>query len=203
MLERAPWVVPTSLSGQHVSLRPLCLEDVSGLSAAAADGELWNLFFTSVPKPEAMRAYVQTALADQAAGQALPFCVLDGNAQIVGSTRLGHIDAVNQRLEFGWTWYAKRVQRTGLNTEAKFLLLSHAFETLHAVAVELRTSAMNHASRTAITRLGAKQDGVLRNHQLLPAGGYRDTVVYSIIESEWLAVKQNLQWLMRRRGESA
>lgn len=203
MSERIPWLVPTSLYGRQVNLRPLRLDDVSGLVAAATDGELWNLFFTSVPRPEGMQAYVQAALADQAAGAALPFCVCDANGQIVGSTRFGHIDALNRRVEIGWTWYAKRVQRTGLNTEAKFLLLSHTFETLFTAAVELRTSWMNHASRAAIARLGAKQDGVLRNHMRLPDGGYRDTVVYSIIESEWPAVKQNLQWLMSKHGDGA
>ncbi len=189
------WVVPVTLKGRHVVLEPLALEHTEGLQLAAADGALWKLWFTSVPRPEDARDYVEKALAARAAGMAMPFVVRDGAGEIVGSTRYAHIDAINGRVEIGWTWYAARVQRTALNTEAKQLLLTHAFEVLHAGAVEFRTSFMNHRSRAAIARLGAKQDGILRNHMRLPEGGFRDSVVFSIIESEWPAVKRHLQFL--------
>lgn len=198
-----PWIKPVVLAGTHVRLEPLQLEHVEGLCAAAADGALWKLWFTSVPAPAETVAYVEKALAAQRAGSAMPFVVRNARGEIVGSTRFGNIDSLNGRLEIGWTWYAARVQRSGLNTEAKYLLLSHAFEVLLASAVELRTSWMNLRSRAAIERLGAKQDGVLRNHMRLPGGGYRDTVVYSIIESEWPAVKRQLEFLMDRGGASS
>lgn len=194
-----PWVGPVRLGGQHVHLEPLSLDHVAGLQAAACDGELWNLWFTAVPTTEATAAYVLKALAARASGVAMPFVVRDAAGTVVGSTRFMNIDAVNGRVEIGSTWYAARVQRTALNTEAKLLLLTHAFEVLRASAVEFRTSWMNHRSRTAIARLGAKQDGVLRNHMRLPDGGYRDTVVFSIIESEWPAVKTHLQHLLAQR----
>ncbi len=197
------WIKPVVLAGERVRLEPLQTEHVDGLSAAAADGDLWKLWFTSVPAPADTAAYVERALAAQRAGSAIPFVVKDAHAEIVGSTRFGNIDSVNGRVEIGWTWYAARVQRSGLNTEAKYLLLSHAFEVLQASAVELRTSWMNQRSRAAIERLGAKQDGVLRNHMRLPGGGYRDTVVYSIIESEWPAVKRQLRFLMDRGGRAS
>jgi N-acetyltransferase len=192
------WATTEILRGKHLSLEPLSLEHVAGLQAAASDGELWNLWFTSVPKPEATQEYVEQALHLCAQGKAMPFVVRDANGVIVGSTRYGNIDAEHRRLEIGWTWYAARMQRTALNTEAKLLLLSHAFETLAAIAVEFRTNWFNQRSRNAIARLGAKQDGVLRNHMLMPDGSRRDTVVFSIIESEWPAVKNNLHYLLHR-----
>jgi RimJ/RimL family protein N-acetyltransferase len=145
--------------------------------------------------------YVAEALRQQTIGWSVPFVVRDAGGEIVGTTRYCNIDAANRRLEIGWTWYAQRVQRSALNTAAKQLLLTHAFETLGAGAVELRTSYMNQRSRTAIARLGAKQDGILRNHMKLAGGGYRDTVVFSIIESEWPAVKRNLQFLLDTGGQ--
>jgi RimJ/RimL family protein N-acetyltransferase len=194
----ALWIRPVELAGEHVSLAPLGLEHVDALETAARDGELWKLWYTSVPAPGETRAYVDKALAARAAGQAMPFVVRDAGGTIVGSTRYGNVDAVNGRVEIGWTWYAARVQRTALNTEAKLLLLAHAFEVLQAGAVEFRTSFMNHRSRQAIARLGAKQDGILRNHLRLPGGGWRDSVVFSIIESEWPAVKRHLHHLLDR-----
>lgn len=194
------WVQPVSLSNRHVSLAPLRLEHAEALGRAAADGELWRLFYTSVPSPATAHDYVVQALQQQTSGWAVAFVVRDANGEIVGTTRYCNIDAANKRLEIGWTWYAQRVQRTALNTAAKQLLLAHAFETLGAGAVELRTSFMNHRSRAAIARLGAKQDGILRNHMKLPDGGYRDTVVFSILESEWPAVKRNLQYLLDTGG---
>jgi RimJ/RimL family protein N-acetyltransferase len=187
------WDHAPELDGRHVRLEPLRGEHVEALSAAAADGELWNHWYTSVPRPEAMAAYVATALAAQAAGTMLPFVVRDAAGAIVGTTRYYDNDRATPRLQLGYTWYASRVQRTGLNTEAKLLLLGHAFETLACIAVGLQTSWFNHASRAAIARLGAKQDGVIRNHLRHADGSIRDTVTFSIIDAEWPAVKHHLQ----------
>lgn len=195
------WVQPVTLVNHHVSLAPLRVEHAEALGRAAADGELWRLFYTSVPSPETAHEYVVRALQQQADGWAVPFVVRDAAGEIVGTSRYCNIDATHKRIEIGWTWYARRVQRTVVNTAAKQLLLTHAFEALGAGAVELRTSFMNHRSRAAIARLGAKQDGILRNHMRLPGGGYRDTVVFSIIESEWPAVKRNLQFLIETGGQ--
>jgi RimJ/RimL family protein N-acetyltransferase len=194
------WLQPLTLAGRHVRLEPLAREHVAGLQRAAGDGELWTLWYTSVPAPDATAAYVDTALALQAQGLALPFVVRDANGEIVGCTRYGNVDAANARVEIGWTWYARRVQQSGLNTEAKLLLLQHAFETLQCAAVEFRTSWFNHASRNAIARLGAKQDGVLRNHMRSADGLWRDTVVFSIIAGEWPMVKRHLQFKLESRA---
>lgn len=193
-----PWIQPVSLQGQHVRLDPLASEHVPGLQAAARDGELWKLWYTSVPSPERAADYVDKALALQAQGLALPFVVRDAAGDIVGSTRFGNVDADNRRVEIGWTWYAKRVQRTALNTEAKLLLLTHAFEVLGCEVVEFRTNWFNHASRAAIARLGAKQDGVLRHHMRLDDGTYRDTVVFSILRDEWPLVRRHLRFKLER-----
>src|SRR5262249_11427229 len=155
--------------------------------------------YTSVAAPEKMDQYVATALDMRERLGAMPFVVRDNaDGQIVGCTRYFSVDAANRRVEIGHTWYAKRAQRTAINTECKLLLLTHAFEKLRCIAVEFRTHWFNHASREAILRLGAKQDGGLRNHQIAPDGGYRDTVVFSIIESEWPAVKRHLQFQLER-----
>jgi RimJ/RimL family protein N-acetyltransferase len=189
------WIEPVTLKGRHVTLEPLTLGHQEALAAAAADGELWNLWYTSVPAPGREREYIETALAMRENLGALPFAVRDAvSGEIVGSTRYFNVEAAHRRLEIGHTWYAKHVQRTPLNTEAKLLLLGHAFETLDAIAVEFRTHFMNHQSRAAIARLGAKEDGVLRNHQIGRDGVLRDTVVFSIIESEWPAVRANLKY---------
>jgi RimJ/RimL family protein N-acetyltransferase len=188
------------LEGRHVRLEPLAREHVEGLQRAAADGELWKLWFTSVPAPEATAGYVDTAIALREQGLALPFVVRDAAGEIVGCTRYGNVDAANLRVEIGWTFYAQRCQRTGLNTEAKLLLLTHAFEALHCAAVEFRTSWFNHASRNAIARLGAKQDGVLRNHMRMADGSYRDTVVFSIIAGEWPMVRRHLEHKLAEGG---
>jgi RimJ/RimL family protein N-acetyltransferase len=196
------WIEPLTLEGRHVRLEPLAPAHVPGLQAATADGELWRLWYTSVPAPDEVAAYVEKALALREAGSALPWAVLDGDGRVVGSTRFGNIDADNRRVEIGWTWYARRVQRTALNTEAKLLLLGHAFEALECAAVEFRTSWFNHASRAAIARLGARQDGVLRNHMRMADGSYRDTVLFSIIATEWPMVKRHLQFKLDERNRS-
>ena len=197
------WTYPVTLAGQHVRLEPLAREHADGLRAAMADGELWRLWYTTVPTPEGVEEYIDTALRGQAAGTDLPFVVRDGAGEIVGSTRYCRIEQANHRLEIGYTWYAQRVQRTALNTQAKRLLLGHAFDTLGAIAVEFRTHWFNHRSRAAIARLGAKQDGVLRNSSRHADGSFRDTVVFSIIESEWPTVRQSLDYqLSRPRGEA-
>jgi RimJ/RimL family protein N-acetyltransferase len=152
-----------------------------------------------VPAPERTSAWLAAALDMREKQGAMPFVVRDNtDGSLVGSTRYFNVDAVNRRLEIGHTWYAKRAQRTAINTECKLLLLTHAFETLRCIGVEFRTHWFNHASRTAIARLGAKQDGVLRNHQLMPDGSRRDTVVFSIVDGEWLAVKAHLRFLLDR-----
>src|SRR5262249_36759197 len=188
-----------TLRGSHATLEPLAREHENGLRRAAADGELWRLWYTSVAPPEKMGDYISTALDMRERLGAMPFVVCDSATRdIVGRTRYFNVDATNRRLEIGHTWYAKRAQRTAINTECKLLLLTHAFEKLRCIAVEFRTHWFNHASREAIERLGAKQDGVLRNHQLSPDGSYRDTVVFSIIEGEWPAVKQHLVYQLDR-----
>jgi RimJ/RimL family protein N-acetyltransferase len=193
------FVEAVTLRGRRATLEPLAREHEDALRRAAADGELWRLWYTSVPSPEKTTAYIDTALGMRENLGAMPFVVrASATGEIVGCTRYFHVDAQNRRLEIGYTWYAKSVQRTAINTECKLLLLTHAFETLKCIAVEFRTHWFNHASREAIARLGAKQDGVLRNHQISPDGSYRDTVVFSIIESEWPAVKRHLRFLLER-----
>jgi RimJ/RimL family protein N-acetyltransferase len=192
------FVEPVTLRGRHATLEPLARKHEDALRRAAADGELWRLWYTSVAQPEKMGEYVAAALEMRQKLGAMPFVVCDAAGEVVGSTRYFNVDAANRRLEIGHTWYAKRAQRTVVNTECKLLLLTHAFETLRCIAVEFRTHWFNHASREAIARLGAKQDGVLRNHQLGPDGSYRDTVVFSIVESEWPAVKRHLRFLLER-----
>ena len=195
------WLSGTELKGKIVTLIPLRLEHASALVEAASDGELWYLWYTKIPNEETVNGYIELALSEQDAGHSLAFSVIDNETQtIIGTTRLCHADCVNKRVEIGYTWYAKSYQRTSVNTECKFLLLSHAFENLSAIAVEFRTHWHNHASRNAIARLGAKQDGVIRNHQQMADGSYRDTVVFSIINSEWLAVKASLLFKLERRS---
>lgn len=186
------WLEPVTLTGRAARLEPLSPAHHDGLVAAVKDGELWRLWYTTVPHPDAMASEIERRLGLQRAGTMLPFTVKDADGAIVGMTTYMDADAANRRLEIGSTWYASRVQRTPLNTQCKLLLLTHAFETLDCIAVEFRTHFFNHQSRRGIERLGAKQDGVLRNHQLMPDGAKRDTVVYSIIDGEWPAVKRHL-----------
>lgn len=190
---------PVMLTGQHVALEPLATEHEEDLRRATADGELWKLWYTSVPRPDAMGAEIARRLALQAAGSMLPFAVRRrDDGRVCGMTTYMDVDAANRRVEIGSTWIAASAQRSGINTESKLLLLMHAFETLGCVAVEFRTHWMNHQSRNAILRLGAKQDGVLRSHRILPDGTLRDTVVFSIIAPEWPTVKRHLQYRLGR-----
>lgn len=192
-------LAPVTLQDAHVALEPLTPEHVSPLEHAAAAGELWELWFTSVPAPGGMRAYVEQALAMQADGTALAFAVRDKRDDvIVGSTRLFGFDAALPRVEIGYTWYAKSRQRTHVNTSCKLLLLTHAFETLHCVAVQFCTDRYNLASQRAIERLGAQRDGVLRTHRLRADGSVRDTVVYSIVAGEWPDVRRLLELKLAR-----
>ncbi len=186
-------ILPLTLEGQHVRLTPLSPDHLAGLQHAVADGELWRLWYTAIPTPDAMQAEITRRLNLQEVGSMIPFTVWDIHTNtIAGMTTYMNIDRSNQRVEIGSTWYAQRVQRTQLNTQAKRLLLAHAFETLACIAVEFRTHFFNQQSRRAIERLGAKLDGILRSHQRAPDGSLRDTCSYSIIASEWPAVRAHL-----------
>lgn len=193
---------PVTLSGELVSLQALSHDDHDGLVAAASDGELWELWYTHVPRPDEMRAEIDRRLGLHAAGEMLPFTARRRDTgAVVGMTTFLNVDAETRRVEIGSTWTARSAQRTGLNAESKLLLLTHAFDVLACVAVEFRTHWHNQQSREAIERLGAKQDGVLRNHRRMPDGSLRDTVVFSIVESEWPAVRSALRHrLATRRG---
>ncbi len=189
------------LAGAHASLEPLGLEHIEGLRLALEGDALSRLWYTGVPKSAEVDAWVRTALDQQAQGLEMPFAVRDAGGTVVGSTRFYDRDASVPKLSIGYTWYAPRVQRSGLNTEVKLLLLAHAFETLGCISVVFETSWFNHASRAAIARLGAKQDGVLRNHRRHADGSPRDTVVFSIIDSEWPAVRRNLSFKLEQGSE--
>jgi RimJ/RimL family protein N-acetyltransferase len=190
---------PPTLKGSHASLEPLAREHATDLSEAAGDGELWNLWYTTVPRPEEMMAEIERRLKLQAAGSMLPFAVRhEPSGELVGMTTFMNVDATNRHVEIGSTWYAQRVQRSALNTECKWMLLGYAFETLDCIAVEFRTHIFNRQSRAGIERLGAKLDGVLRNHSIMPNGTLRDTCVYSIIASEWPVVKAHLAWQLAK-----
>src|SRR6195256_3500566 len=184
-----PWLEPVSLRGQHARLEPLSQDHCDGQTEAVKDGELWKLWYTFIPKAEDMRQEIDRRLGLQSAGSMLPWTVFDAHGKIAGMTTYMNVDTPNRRVEIGSTWYATRVQRSALNTQCKLLLLDHAFEKLDCIAVEFRTHFFNHPSRRGIERLGAKLDGIPRNHQIAPNGTLRDTVVYSIIASEWPTVK--------------
>jgi RimJ/RimL family protein N-acetyltransferase len=192
------WIKPLTLKGSHARLEPLSHAHADGLIAAVKDGELWRLWYTSIPSPDGMAKEIDRRLSLQAAGSMVPFTVYDAEGVVAGMTTYMNIDAANRRVEIGSTWYAKRVQRTALNTECKLMLLTHAFETLDCIAVEFRTHFFNRASRRGIERLGAKLDGILRNHQIGHNGTLRDTVVYSIIAGEWPTVKEHLAFQLAR-----
>lgn len=196
------WPQPIPLQGALATLEPLTQNHHSDLVEAVRDGELWKLWYTTIPAPEKMREEIERRLKLQAQGSMLPWAVIDNaSGRAVGMTTYMNIDATNKRVEIGSTWYRKIVQRTGMNTQCKFLLLQHAFETLHCIAVEFRTNFFNHRSRRGIERLGAKLDGILRSHMVMPNGTPRDTCVYSIIAGEWPAVKAHLDWQMKKPRE--
>ncbi|WP_334178046.1 GNAT family protein [Pseudoxanthomonas sp.] len=186
------WRTAPTLQGRHVHLEALCAEHADGLREALAGDELAALWYTNVPRAADVDGWLADVLAQQAQGKWLAFVVRDADGAIVGSTRFYDMEAGVPRLSIGYTWYAPRVQRTGLNTEAKLLLFGHAFDTLGCISVVLETSWFNHRSRTAIARLGARQDGVLRNHRRHADGTVRDSVVFSILDTEWPAVRSNL-----------
>jgi N-acetyltransferase len=194
-----PWLEPVSLRGAHARLEPLSHDHRDGLTAAAKDGDLWKLWYTSIPRAEDMEKEIDRRLGLQKAGTMLPWTVFDADGEIAGMTTYMNVDATNRRVEIGSTWYAKRVQRSALNTQCKLLALQHAFEKLDCIAVEFRTHFFNHQSRRAIERLGAKQDGILRNHIIAPNGTLRDTVVFSIIASEWPTVKAHLNYQLNEK----
>ena len=190
---------PVTLEGHGVRLEPLTLEHVDALTAAVKDGELWRLWYTWVPEPTGVRAYVEAALAGRDAGHMLPWVVREAKSGgIVGSTRYHDVIAEVDRVEIGYTWYAKRWQRSHVNTACKLLLLGHAFDTVGCKVVGLRTDNFNFTSQRAIEALGAKKDGVIRHSRARPDGSVRDTVIYSILATEWPDVRKNLQLRMDR-----
>jgi len=194
------WLTPVTLEGSSVALVPLGAGHRDDLVDAVRDGELWDLWYTFVPRPEQMDAEIERRLGLQAKGVMLPFAVIERSTrQAVGMTTYMNVDAANRRVEIGSTWYRQRVQRTGINTECKLMLLTHAFEALDCIAVEFRTHFFNQQSRRAIERLGARLDGILRSHQRMPNGTLRDTCVYSIVAAEWPTVKAHLTWQIERR----
>lgn len=184
---------PVTLDGTYVRLEPLSLARHADLCIVGLDEELVRLTQAYPPTPEGLRTYMETALAWQANGTAVPFAVISKAAgRAIGSTRYANIDKANRRLEIGWTWYGRAFQRTAVNTETKYLLLQHAFETLGCIRVEFKTDVLNERSRRALLRIGAKEEGVFRRHMILADGRVRDTVYFSIIDSEWPALKAQL-----------
>ena len=193
-----PFLHPVTLAGRHASLVPLAPGHLAGLQQATRDGDLSTLWYTAVPAPESMAAEIERRLGLLAQDSMLPFTVLDAEGRIVGMTTYMNVDAANRRVEIGSTWYARRVQRTPLNTECKLMLLTHAFDTLGCIAVEFRTHRLNTQSRRAIERLGAQLDGILRSHQIGAGGTLRDTAVYSITAAEWPTVRLHLRFQLER-----
>lgn len=193
------WLAPLTLRGEYAILEPLSHARHDEFVEAVRDGELWKLWYTSVPAPENMRAEIDRRLRLQEEGSMLPFAVVEAKSNVaVGMTTYMHIEAKHRRVEIGSTWYRRSVQRTALNTECKLLLLRNAFESLDCIAVEFRTHFFNQQSRRAIERLGAKLDGILRNHQLVADGSVRDTCVYSILAGEWPSVRSHLEYQLRK-----
>jgi RimJ/RimL family protein N-acetyltransferase len=195
------FVEPVTLTGQRwVALEPLAREHIPEIASVSADGELGRLWFTHAPKAEAAGQWVDARLASQKPDEGLTFVVRSLDGTLIGSSSYLNVDAPNRRLEIGATWYVSSARRSGVNSETKLLMLGHAFDELGCVAVEFRTHFFNFTSRAAIERLGAKLDGVLRSHQVLPDGSRRDTVVYSILDIEWPAVRNNLRYRLDRDG---
>jgi RimJ/RimL family protein N-acetyltransferase len=187
-------VAPVTLEGTHVRLESLTEAHLTGLAEVGLDEELWRWIPTAVRTKEEMAAYIKTALNEQERGTSLPFAIMEkATGRAIGSTRYGNIDRTHHRVEIGWTWVAREWQRTAMNTEAKYLLLRHAFETLGCIRVELKTDSLNERSGAAIMRLGAREEGIFRNHMITESGRIRHTVYFSIIDSEWPAVKERLE----------
>jgi RimJ/RimL family protein N-acetyltransferase len=190
-------VAPVTLEGRHVRLEPLSKAHLAGLAAIGLDEELWRWIPTSVRTREEMAAYIETALQEQERGVSLPFAILEkATGRPIGSSRYGNIDRTHHRVEIGWTWVAREWQRTAMNTEAKYLLLKHAFETLGCLRVELKTDSLNEKSRAAILRIGAREEGIFRNHMITSSGRIRHSAYYSIIDSEWPSVKERLESML-------
>ena len=195
------WFKDIHLNKDGVSLQPLKTGHKQGLLKAASDGELWELWYTSVPSQNTVDSFINTALEEQKNEKSIPFVVVDDQTNtVIGSTRFMNIEAANKRLEIGHTWYAKSHQKTGVNTKCKLMLLTYAFEHLDCIAVEFRTNWFNFNSRNAILKLGAKQDGVLRNHRIDHNGLMRDTVVFSILKQEWPGVKKHLEFRLTQNS---
>ena len=194
-------VTPVTLEGRHVRLEPLSLEHYAALCEVGLDADLWRWSVTRVETSGDLRSYIETALEEGARGVSLPFATIEKQTgRPVGSTRFGNIDRANRRLEIGWTWVAREWQRTVVNTEAKYLMLGHAFETLQAIRVELKTDSLNERSRRAILRLGAKEEGTFRNHMIVHDGRLRHSVYFSIINSEWPAIRSTLEERLVKGG---
>ena len=193
-------VSPVTLEVRHVRLEPLTETHLTGLAEVGLDEELWRWIPTPVRTREEMAAYIETAIGEQERGVSLPFAIIEKAAgRAIGSTRYGNIDRTHHRVEIGWTWVARDWQRTAVNTEAKYLLLEHAFETLGCIRVELKTDSLNEKSRAAILRIGAREEGIFRNHMITAKGRIRHTVYFSIVDPEWPAVKARLESLLRSR----
>ncbi|QJR15569.1 GNAT family N-acetyltransferase [Usitatibacter palustris] len=192
------WPAPVTLAGKYATLVPLEPSHAGALAEAVGDGELWRLWYTAIPSPEGMGAEIERRLGLHAKGSMTPFTVLDAKGTPVGMTTYMNVDAAHKRVEIGSTWYAKRVQRSALNTECKLMLLGHAFDKLDCIAVEFRTHRFNLQSRAGIERLGAQLDGILRNHQRSANGALRDTAVYSITLAEWPTVRAHLAWQIEK-----
>ena len=197
------FVEPTILSNRGIRLEPLALGHEAGLRAAAADGALWTIRVTGVPEPEQTRAYIENALHLREQGSNFAFAVVDeASGRVLGTTSFHDIVPAVKRVEIGWTWYAKSVQRSHVNTTCKLMMMGHAFDTLGCAVVGWRTDNYNHASQRAIERLGAKKDGVIRHHQLRRDGTVRDTVIYSMTAGEWPEAKAQLLYLLKRRAQT-
>ena len=194
------WTETPTLTGRHVTLRPFVEADLPALVEVAREGDLWNIFYANVSMMKTPERWLAAALKERDAGRALLFTVETPGGEVVGTTRYMRIAPQHRRLEIGGTFYATRVQRTGVNTEAKRMLLAHALEVMEAQAVQIRTDALNKRSQAAIERLGAKKDGVLRGHQVMAGGRIRDSVVYSIIDREWPGVRANLDYLLGKHA---
>ncbi|MFL5603642.1 MAG: GNAT family N-acetyltransferase [Gemmatimonadaceae bacterium] len=199
-MSESPELEPVVLEGSFVRLEPMAFSHHSALSEVGLDPEIWRLTVACVRTPDEMRDYMDSALRLQRDGTSLPFVTIErSSGRVVGSTRFGNYDRTNRRIEIGWTWIARPWQRTAINTDAKYLMLTHAFETLRCVRVELKTDVLNSPSRKAMLRIGAKEEGVLRKHTLMWTGRYRDSIYYSILDEEWPDAKANLESLHTRR----